>query len=612
MKFKALVTLSLLIFVFLLGFSFSVQAYAIRQKELNSPVSQYLRENYGVNSIEEYEAKLEQEAWLNYSQQMEALASEYPELNFSMWKNADIYRQAGTSTYQPPTLKSEQPFYTVVLGEPVVALQVFSLSGLSLLGLTAVPPVKRHKQLKQAVILGVVVLCIFSVGYFVGLTVAQTGTITIEPGSFQTEASYTVFIDGTTIKARNGTTGAIDYSGTDAAWVIQSAINSLSNGGKIFIKRGTYLISQTLTNIEGIFIEGEGFGTGGTTLQLNADVNMFNVPGQASGAKYTTIANINLEGNAKNGSAIYGYSASWIPSLLHLDTVRINNFGASNVYLYGVAGVFFRNCRIYNSGAHGVYMNSSDNTMVQCYVANSGGNNIWVPGADNEFIDVHVWAGGQTDINNPYGIRVNGERNLFIGCQSEHNTRIGILIEGQNNVVAGCNFWGNGDASHTNGRGIVLNNALYNTIVGNTIKGGVTPSYQQYCILEQGTCDYNVILGNIVRDATIQNISIVGAHTILKSNSGYVTENSGTVYPANNGTVITHGLAATPNLITLTLSGSRNFATGCYLLDPTVIATSSTTFTIELLYHNVTANAYYAVTPSVYNATIYWTAKYGS
>jgi hypothetical protein len=52
-NYKTIAILSLLVFVFLLGFSLSVQAYRISQQELNNPVSQYLRENYGVNSFEE-------------------------------------------------------------------------------------------------------------------------------------------------------------------------------------------------------------------------------------------------------------------------------------------------------------------------------------------------------------------------------------------------------------------------------------------------------------------------------------------------------------------------------------------------------------------------------
>ncbi|HKM77550.1 MAG TPA: hypothetical protein VJZ03_00615, partial [Candidatus Bathyarchaeia archaeon] len=46
-------------------------------------------------------------------------------------------------------------------------------------------------------------------------------------------ASYVIFIDTTDsnmIKARNGTTGKIDYSGTDASTIISDAISALTNG----------------------------------------------------------------------------------------------------------------------------------------------------------------------------------------------------------------------------------------------------------------------------------------------------------------------------------------------------------------------------------------------
>ena len=269
LNYKTIAILSLLVFVFLLGFSFSVQAYRISRQELNSPVSRYLRENYGVNSIEEYRAKLEQEAWLNISKQMEALASEYPEINFSQWRSPDVYRQYGTFTYQPPKITPQQPFYIALFSEPVTALQIFSLSGLGLIGLATVPPIRKSKRLKQALIIGIVVLCVFSVGYFTGYTVAQTGLIAIEPASLSGDYSYLIETDGTYVWAKSGKTGEVVYggqwnaggvSGTDACTVIQSAINALTSGGKIFIKAGTYTVTTwiDLGNKINIVLQGEG------------------------------------------------------------------------------------------------------------------------------------------------------------------------------------------------------------------------------------------------------------------------------------------------------------------------------------------------------------------
>jgi hypothetical protein len=197
---------------------------------------------------------------------MEALASQYPELDFSQWQNPNIYRQYGTSTYQPPKITSQQPFYVAIFSEPVTALQIFSLSGLGLIGLATVPPIRKSKRLKQALVIGVVVLCVFSVGYFTGYTVAQTGTINIEPASLSGDYSYLVETDGTYVWAKSGKTGEVVYggqwnaggvSGTDASTVIQSAIDALTNGGKVFVKGGEYLIKRALRPCSNLILEGE-------------------------------------------------------------------------------------------------------------------------------------------------------------------------------------------------------------------------------------------------------------------------------------------------------------------------------------------------------------------
>lgn len=52
-------------------------------------------------------------------------------------------------------------------------------------------------------------------------------------------ASYVVYKVGNTINAMNGITGVVDNSGTNAATVIQYAINN-AYGGSVFIQKGTY------------------------------------------------------------------------------------------------------------------------------------------------------------------------------------------------------------------------------------------------------------------------------------------------------------------------------------------------------------------------------------
>ena len=69
-------------------------------------------------------------------------------------------------------------------------------------------------------------------------------------------ASYVIYKQGNVIYAKNGETGAVEFSGTDAATVIQQAIDALTSGGKIFIKAGTYTLTNSLTLKPGVSIEG--------------------------------------------------------------------------------------------------------------------------------------------------------------------------------------------------------------------------------------------------------------------------------------------------------------------------------------------------------------------
>ena len=70
-------------------------------------------------------------------------------------------------------------------------------------------------------------------------------------------ASYVIWKDGDTYRAECLMKGGTDYSGTNASTVIQSAIDSLTNGGTIFFKAGTYELSSSITIKDKISLIGE-------------------------------------------------------------------------------------------------------------------------------------------------------------------------------------------------------------------------------------------------------------------------------------------------------------------------------------------------------------------
>lgn len=86
----------------------------------------------------------------------------------------------------------------------------------------------------------------------------QAGSISAAPSSSQTatinkwamekQCSYMFWNASNTIYAQNCNTGAIDYSGTDAATVINDAIIALGvNGGWLVFKTGVYIIKSMIT-----------------------------------------------------------------------------------------------------------------------------------------------------------------------------------------------------------------------------------------------------------------------------------------------------------------------------------------------------------------------------
>jgi parallel beta-helix repeat protein len=98
----------------------------------------------------------------------------------------------------------------------------------------------------------------------------QVTKLPTRAGDFTDFWDYIISTDANQVKAENIATGHIDFSSTDARIVIQSAINTLKQGGKILLKEGTYSLTKNPTWSSGaivisdatkITLEGQGNGT---------------------------------------------------------------------------------------------------------------------------------------------------------------------------------------------------------------------------------------------------------------------------------------------------------------------------------------------------------------
>lgn len=102
-------------------------------------------------------------------------------------------------------------------------------------------------ELSKRMLLGITSLIIL-ITATVTYTLAQSSStipFTIYAGIYPGSPSYTIWAENGNYFAKNAY-GAVEFSGTDASTVIQSAINALTNGGTIFVKKNVSPLSSTI------------------------------------------------------------------------------------------------------------------------------------------------------------------------------------------------------------------------------------------------------------------------------------------------------------------------------------------------------------------------------
>jgi len=126
-------------------------------------------------------------------------------------------------------------------------------------------------------------------------------------------ASYIVYNKSGTINAVNGTTGSVDFSGTNATTVVQSTINALTNGS-VYIKDGTGTLG-TLTHKPGVTVIQE---TQGSFQFLNGSPAVKTKIGVPADSDFGTAVDGLLQNNTGNNQLYVRSSGSWrsIASLL--------------------------------------------------------------------------------------------------------------------------------------------------------------------------------------------------------------------------------------------------------------------------------------------------------
>jgi hypothetical protein len=179
---------------------------------------------------------------------------------------------------------------------------------------------------------------------FIDLTGSNiSGSYIIASHGLTKDCSYIIYSGSNLYWAENGFNGKIDFSGSDAATVINASINATtSTGGRIFVSPALYPIYSPVVmkpNIEIFGVYGTIGTLDGTILKQMDHINVIEYIVGSPGAEGNfSIHDFIINGNNRTytGSAIYIKNAA-LPTIKN---VRIDNFYGSGVYFENVFGAF--------------------------------------------------------------------------------------------------------------------------------------------------------------------------------------------------------------------------------------------------------------------------------
>jgi hypothetical protein len=331
--------------------------------------------------------------------------------------------------------------------------------------------------------------------------------------SLEKPASYIIRKSGSTIQAINGSTGKIDFPGTDWTTVVQAAANALTSGGRIHIKNAPYTVTGQITiSYDYVTVDGEGRGT---ILKLadgvNVDMAVFLIT-----ANHCSIKNLQIDGNKANQTAgeqhgvfIQGTTGTHILGNSVTDCY-IHDFGRAS----GLGSSVKNDYHDHGEIVHNVCKNN-----------NHWGIAIW---NDCDYLLI-----ADNRINNCYeGIEIHGYSwgNMVIGNISVYCSKHGIIDDGGNlTAIIGNFLYHNGNGASYDGRGgcgIRVNGEAL--VIGNTVRWS---GESGIAATSAGSKAY--IVGNFVDSSSQNATNTWGNIEVLYSAANcYVADNTCRIGPS--------------------------------------------------------------------------------
>lgn len=328
-----------------------------------------------------------------------------------------------------------------------------------------------------------VIIIIIIMGVAITQLPAQTDNFVGSPSDVG-EASYIIYKDGDYTCAKNGTTGRIEQRAANSTYVIQSALDSLADGGSVYVRTGDYELNWTVYILnDGITLFGDGVSTSFT---MGDDLNRpmiqaGNGTNKAAGAEISNIIirDISVNGNSANNMVTSGIDAPYGIYFNNVNEGAITNCKCVDLYSDGIIVSYYSH-DISVSGNY-VYMAAAGVTVDRWSYQVSVTNNV---------LDHSRYENGIT-LFNVVDVTVVGNSCEEIFAETTNHTVIA------NNVIRRTGTLSdNGITFCSMSRGLVIQgNSIYNVnLLGINVTGYAPDGTPHY--LSDVLIDGNLIVGN--------------------------------------------------------------------------------------------------------------------
>jgi len=386
---------------------------------------------------------------------------------------------------------------------------------------------------------------------------------------------YVFWKDESNYFAKNGTTGEIEYSGSNITQIVENIVSLSTDGLFLCFKKGVYTLSSTISITEKNDIRIMGAGKELTKFAVSADITAFNITGNSESHNLRFEISDCLIDAGDVSSTKYGVYIKDMDSIqLHdmevtcFDThVYVEDCQKPSVYNFVVwsdttfsHGVYFKGfnldikmhdvsilhsdpnavgirfenyasielSKVYvnptvtekGTGCGFVFVDCNWVHLIGC-IADGNGNAGYYISSGFGFFFVDCWAG-----SNLKGLlSVDADQIQISSCQFYSNVETGVKIASANEVYPSCSITGS-HFLHNGMYGLEVENTNHTIVVGNHFRNNTI-----YGIYYNTGNDYAIIKDNDATDNINENYDIY-INTPRSGGNVHIDQNFGRIYHA--------------------------------------------------------------------------------